>query len=177
MIRTREERQNLWDGITSGAPLSPQTYGYFSDSGFENQCAFLRRLALSAEDPTDAHHNESLDMRDLWLDGVVGSAQFIEMERKIRFEHWYGLCADIQISGLSADDFRAKVRYSTHLHKDGVKTRKSYLDSRRVPMKAVDYKRKFREAEARIAELESENASLLESLEQVRDLVGSILDG
>ena len=176
MIRSTSSKERLWEGILSGSTLLPQTYGYESQLGFENQCSFLRKLASAVTDTAHPQHAEALDMRDLWFEGVVGSAQFIELDRKIKFEHWRNLCADIQISNMTCDDFRAKVRYSTHLHKPDVKTRKSYLDEKRVEPKAVDYKQRFRDAEIRIGELEAENENLRAALNQIRELTGWIQD-
>ena len=113
MIRSTSSKENLWQGILSGAPLLPITYGYESKLGFENQCSFLRKLASAVRDATHPQHAEALDMRDLWFAGVVGSAQFIELDRKIKFEHWRTLCADIQVSNMSANEFRAKIRFSS----------------------------------------------------------------
>jgi len=176
MIRTRADRQTLWDGVCSRAPLLPGTYGYDSEAGFQNQCSFLRKLEVAVSDTTHPQHAEALDMRDLWLDGIVGSAQFIELDRKIKFEHWRNLCADIQVSNMSANEFRAKVRFSTHLYRPDARTRKSYLDEQKVEPKAVDYKQRFREAEVRIKGLEAENTNLRAALNQIRELAGWVRD-
>jgi len=175
MINSREDRLKLWRGIESRATLDRKDYGYNSDTGFQNQCRFLRVLADVVSDPKNPQQAEALDMRDFWIDGVVGSAVFIELNRKIRFEHWHTLCLDFQETNPTFDNFRAKLRRSSRLHRPDVKLRRSHLDASAEPTKVVDYKRLYREAEIRIRNLESEISILQDNLTKVCDLAGGLL--